>query len=503
MSNYNQAADTAEKQLNLISKSMCYAKWTQASMHLTNGMTHSCYHPPLHKISIDDIKKNPAALHNTDHKKLERKLMLKGERPDGCSYCWRIEDAGARSDRIYRSGEYWAQNARKDIIEALDTGNVDPRYLEVNFNQACNFKCMYCSPHLSTSWEDEVEQHGPYNVLDSNGNASKHNALEYLNMPLKVKQGDNPYVEAFWKWWPQLYKKLEVFRMTGGEPLMDANTFKVLDYIYENPNAWLEVSVTTNMCPPKQELMDKFVEKVKKLEKIQIWEEKERFNPGSGNNWYVNMAVKNFALFVSVDSVDEQAEYIRLGLNFQTMKDNVSRFLTETSNTTVTFINTFNILSVPKIKNYLEYVLELRKEFSKEKQGIKYIPIVDPWTKHPDYEIHPRQRIWFDVPLLRSPEWQSVQLLPYEFDIYLEEAIEFMKANSNVDNFDGFYDFEIAKLERNLAIMRERTSLDFNKLALDRKNFASYFDQYDVRKNLNLSTTFPELAAFYQNCKKL
>ena len=39
-------------------------------------------------------------------------------------------------------------------------------------------------------------------------------------MPLKISQADNPYVTAFWKWWPEMYKNLEVFRMTGGEPLM-------------------------------------------------------------------------------------------------------------------------------------------------------------------------------------------------------------------------------------------------------------------------------------------
>ena len=75
---------------------------------------------------------------------------------------------------------------------------------------------------------------------------------------MKLSQAENPYVTAFWKWWPEMYKSLEVFRMTGGEPLMDSNTFKVLDYVYENPNAWLEMSVTSNMCPPKPVLMDKF-----------------------------------------------------------------------------------------------------------------------------------------------------------------------------------------------------------------------------------------------------
>jgi len=503
MSNYNESADKAEKQLNNISPSMCYAKWAQASMHLTNGMTHSCYHPPLHKINVDDIKRNPAALHNTAQKKEERKQMLAGNRPAGCSYCWKIEDVGGRSDRIYRSGEYWAQNARADIFEALDTGDVDPRYLEVNFNQACNFKCMYCSPHLSTSWEEEVKEHGPYHVLNNQGAPAKHNALEYLDMPLKVANKDNPYVEAFWQWWPELYKKLEVFRITGGEPLMDANTFRVLDYIYEHPNNWLELSITSNLCPPKPELMDKFVTKLKKLEEIQIWNDPVRFNPGSGNHWYVNMAVKNFALFVSVDSVGEQAEYIRSGLHYETMQRNVLQVLNETSNTTMTFINTFNALSVPKLKEFLQYILDLRTEFSRERQGVKYIPIHDPNYKHPDYEIHPRQRIWFDVPVLRSPAWQSVQVLPKSFDKYLEEALVFMRENANTDNFAGFYDFEIDKVERNLALMRERDSLDHEKLTVDRKNFYSYFSQYDARKNLNFEKVFPEMKKFYQGCKKL
>ena len=496
MSNYNNSADVAEHQLKFISKTMCYAKWAQVSMHLTNGMTHSCYHPPLHKIDVKEIAKNPSALHNTVEKKAERALMLTGERPTGCSYCWKIEDAGSRSDRIYRSGEYWAQNARKDIIESLDTGNIDPRYVEVNFNQACNFKCMYCSPHLSTTWEDEINKHGPYSITGKDGTPTKHNDIEYLEkdglMPLKVPNRYNPYVEAFWRWWPTLYKKLEVFRITGGEPLMDINTFKVLDYIYEHPNAWLEVSVTTNLCPPKPELMDKFISKLQKLEEIQIWEDKERFNPGSGNNWYVNMALKNVAVFVSLDSVGEQAEYIRTGLNFNTLVDNVETLLSETDNTTVTFINTFNALSVTRFKDYLKFILELRKKYSLSNQGSKSIPIFDQYHTHPDFVVQPRQRIWFDIPLLRNPAWQAIQVLPDSFDVYLEEAIEFMKANSDVSNYIGFYDFEIDKAERNLRILKDRESLNATEVQQNIDNLFSYFKQHDDRRGTNLLKTFPE-----------
>jgi len=503
MSNYNNAADNAEKQLKFISPTMCYAKWAQVSLHLTNGMTNSCYHPPLHKINEQVIKFNPKALHNTEQKKAERKQMLSGERPAGCSYCWKIEDTGNRSDRIYRSGEYWAQNAKKDIIEALDTGDINPRYVEVNFNQACNFKCMYCSPHLSTEWENEIKKHGPYDILNSNGACSKHNDIQWLEqegmMPLKVKQEDNPYVTAFWQWWPELYKNLDVFRITGGEPLMDVNAFRVLDYIYAHPNSDLEVSFTTNMCPPKQELMDKFIDKLVKLEEIQIWENKEKFNKGSGNYWYVNMALKNFSLFVSLDSVGKQAEYIRDGLNFDLLQKNVSTYLSKTNNTTLTFINTFNIFSVLKIKEFLEYILELRNQYSKDKQDVKYIPIHDTNYKHPDYEIHPRQRIWFDIPLLRYPSWQSIELLPAGFEKYIEDAIQFMEDYSTTDNFVGFYDFEIEKLKRNLDILITSRTKPPSDLNIQRKNFIDFFTQYDKRRNLSFKETFPVLVPHINN----
>ena len=498
---YNNSADIAEHQLKKISATMCYAKWAQTSMNLTNGMTHSCYHPPLHNINPEEIKKDPSALHNTTQKKLERKLMLEGKRPPGCNYCWKIEDNGYRSDRIYRSGEFWAQNSRSDIFDALDTENIIPRYVEVNFNQTCNLKCMYCSPHLSSAWEQHVLDKGDYEIYDDNENLYYHNNLKGLqedgSLVQKKKQADNLYIETFWKWLPTLYKKLEIFRMTGGEPLMDSNMYKILDYVYENPNTSLEISVTTNFDPPSKSLMRKFIQKLKKLEQIQIWEDKEKYNPGSGNHWYVNPALKNFALFVSLDSVGDQAEYIRDGLKFDNLDSNVQYYLQETNNTTLTFINTFNILSVPKFKDFLKFILKYRQNFSKEKQGVKYIKIFDPYYKHPDYEIHPRQRIWFDVPLLRNPSWMCANVLPKQFCDYLQDSLVFMKNHSDVSSFVGFYDFEIAKVERNLKIMSTKpTNHD-----VQHKNFAKFFQQYDQKRNKSFNVAFPELISFLEMCK--
>jgi hypothetical protein len=74
---YRQAIDIKQK-LATISPSMCLAKWAQVSIHLTNGQTHSCYHPPAHKIPLHELQESPSALHNTKHKIAERELMKKG-----------------------------------------------------------------------------------------------------------------------------------------------------------------------------------------------------------------------------------------------------------------------------------------------------------------------------------------------------------------------------------------------------------------------------------------
>ena len=74
-------AETIKEKLDTVSPSLCLAKWKQVSLHLTTGMNNSCYHPPLHRIPIEEIKKNSGALHNTEHKKTQRRMMLQGQRP--------------------------------------------------------------------------------------------------------------------------------------------------------------------------------------------------------------------------------------------------------------------------------------------------------------------------------------------------------------------------------------------------------------------------------------
>ena len=232
--------NAAEQMQEKLGPALCLAKWKQVSLHLPTGLNNSCYHPPLHRISIEDIGRNPSALHNTAHKKEQRKLMLAGTRPAECQYCWNMEDRGKLSDRHYRSGEPWAAIDFDKIKNSTGDEDVIPSYVEVNFNHACNLKCSYCSPQFSSSWQQEVDKFGAYPT------STPHNDPSHFvgnRKPIPVRE-HNPYVEAFWQWWPELYPHLEHFRMTGGEPLLDKNTYRVFDYVLANPSPKLHLNVT-------------------------------------------------------------------------------------------------------------------------------------------------------------------------------------------------------------------------------------------------------------------
>ena len=222
------------KQLNETGHGFCLAKWTQVTMHLQLGHTHSCHHPATHQISLKELKRNPTALHNTNFKKRRRKEMLDGERPSECDFCWNIEDNSDRfSDRTFKSGENWSKPYMDEIKQLNWREDYNPKYVEVAFSNACNFKCSYCGPAFSSAWMQEIDKYGAYPTTDS-FNDPKH--LEFDNKVPYLASAENPYVDAFWKWWPDLYKDLHTFRITGGEPLMSKDTWKVLDYIIEHPD---------------------------------------------------------------------------------------------------------------------------------------------------------------------------------------------------------------------------------------------------------------------------
>jgi organic radical activating enzyme len=451
-SNYLDKSQTVFNELNQVSKSFCLAKWFNVSIHIPTGHTHSCYHPRSHKIPLEEILIDSSALHNTEYKKKQRKLMIEGERPSECNFCWEIEDSGNQlSDRAYRSADVYEPNIIEEAKSIGHFGNANPRYVEVNFNQACNFKCSYCSPHLSTSWHQEIDKFGSYHLSDR-----PHHNKDWLDTLYIDNSEDNPYLKAFWEWFPTIYPTLKTFRMTGGEPLMDRNTFKIFDFVKKNKNSQLHLSITSNCCPPGEQ-WSKFINHIKDMEQ--------------GDNY------DHFMLYCSLDSVGKQAEYIRQGMNYETLQKNIREFLTAGNKHSLSFINTFNVFSYFGFTDFLKMILELRKEFSNE-----------------------RQLIWFDCPQLSFPEFMNPKMFPDGLK-ELEKAKEFIinNLNESYPNFKGFYDFELSKVQRLIDWIK--SPIEFNTETAE-KNFFLFFTEHDKRRKVDLLEAFPELTTFYNNCKK-
>ena len=447
---------SAEGMKQALGHSMCLAKWKQVSLHLPTGLNNSCYHPPLHEIDGAAVALNPAALHNTAHKKAQRKIMLRQERPEECSYCWAMEDAGKLSDRHYRSGEPWAAKDFNAIMNSTGEEDVTPSYVEVNFNHACNLKCSYCSPQFSSSWQAEVDALGGYPTSRVHNDPSHFTGNR---RPIPVRE-DNPYVAAFWAWWPTLYPELEHFRMTGGEPLLDRNTYRVFDYVLANPKPNLHLNVTSNFSVDEKS-WNRYLDTVKQL--------------CSGEH------IEHFMQYVSLDAWMEPAEYIRNGLDFNLLWHRVNQFLTEIpGRNSITFIITMNNLSVTTLQSLITGILGLRHIYS---------------TTY--------QRVWFDTPVLRTPEWQSLQILPESYVAQLEQVKAWMLENLETEDhrFHGFKDYEVARMDRDIAWMRAGQALDPEYIARNRADFYRFFSEHDRRRGTDFLHTFPEMAQFWAECE--
>jgi len=137
-----------------IKDSFCSAKWLMATMHFGMGENHSCYHPPIHRWNLEDVKRDPSMLHNTAHKIEQRRQMMNGEKPKECYYCFDMEaiNPDVISDRKRFTNEHYAIERRQELIDAPYDKHVNPSYLELSFSNVCNFGFSYCSPGQSSNF---------------------------------------------------------------------------------------------------------------------------------------------------------------------------------------------------------------------------------------------------------------------------------------------------------------------------------------------------------------
>jgi organic radical activating enzyme len=455
MSEREEAVRITKLTDEIFSPTFCFAKWYHANIYFQTGETHSCYHPAPHKIDTQAILTNPSAIHNTEVKKQERREMLAGKQCAGCQYCWNIENMGADyiSDRKTRSSSIYNEQRVQAVKDGGAEFDVNPEYLEVSFGNECNFRCGYCHPKASSRYYNEIKQHGPYTTV-------KNHRCD-INWFDIYEEETNPYLDAFWRWWPELSKELTILRVTGGEPTIQKSTYKLFDLLEQDPKPNLELNVNSNLGgKPKQ--LEKFTDSV--------------------NSLLSQNKIRRFKLFTSIDTWGKRAEYIRDGLDIEVFERNLDYFMRNTT-APVTIMITFNIFSVTTFQTLLEKILEWR-------------------AKYNDVETFRWNRLSFDTPYLKEPLQYDINILPKDYMSYMHSHLQFIKDNLDDERKDAFTTMEYERFRRVVDYM-DSTHYDPARIMQGRIDFWRFFNEQDKRRGNNFISNFPEMQDFFKVCQEL
>lgn len=442
--------DYRDRVLNSKSPSFCGAKWFHTSMWLNAGWTTSCHHNPVHAIDLDAIATNPRALHNTPIKKQERAMMQRGERPHNCQFCWVMEDLDPTniSDRVWQSTVSSEQSLQQAFENSADQ-DVDPHYLEVSFDQTCQLACSYCSPSISSTWARDIKRNGPYANLPTD--QRNHYIFDGKESNLYPYGSTNPYVEAWFKWWNMsLHRSLRQLRITGGEPMMSGHTWRLLEWLAENPNkSETRIEITTNLTYDT-ELVEKMLDYASRIPQ-KIW------------------------IYTSGESTGARAEYVRDGHNWDQWLRNIDLVRTSGVIENLSVTGTMSAISTDGMIDWLYFLLDQKRQ-------------------------HGAQWMLYGVNLVRYPTFQNIVVLPDHLrQIYADEMTAFMQEPDVPRLLSSFERDHITRYINYMRnVERPHSDNDFDVAAL-RRDFKSFFTQYDARRNRDFCKTFPRLAEWYSS----
>jgi hypothetical protein len=257
----------------------------------------------------------------------------------------------------------------------------------------------------------------------------------------------NPYTEAFFAWWEtDLHRTLQELRITGGEPLMSGETWKLLDWFKNNRGkSNTRLAINSNLGAGVD--VDRLLDSVEELE---------------------------VDIYTSQESVYGQAEYIRDGLDYAAWTENVLKLLDSDHIRAVHCMATINALCLDSLPGLLYQLLEFKQMYG-------------------------RERVSFTLNILRFPSFQSPLVLPDNLRTHYKDQLQdFLDRNRN-NIF--MHEHELNHLQRlidylDIVKTPHSDAFDMPKLHND---FKQFYTQYDQRRGKDFVKTFPQLADWYND----
>ena len=391
---------------------------------------------------------------NNDYMKNTRLQMLNGEKPPSCLKCYKEEDAGHNSKRMWETA-YWEKRVDLDTLlaETNEDGSTPPkiRYIDMRFGTKCNLKCVMCSPHDSSLW---VKDHQALYPTIENKNLKQ--TMEWNN---KGRQNDATY-----NWhkdnpvfWDQLYEQIPHMKQlyfAGGEPLIIDEHYDLLERVIEMGYAdQMEIRYNSNGVEWRDDLFD-------------LW--------------------KHFKLVrfhYSVDDIGDRNDYIRYPSEWG-RNEEVFRILDEQTgnNTEVTIACAVQALNIFYIPDFLKWKLNFG--FKKINMwpfgagGINYHFVYHP--PHLNVKILPA---WFKDEIERKYE----DFIPWWEENWEKGIPSWHKGKVTAEQWRSA-SYGISRLR---GMVNFAKSEDWSQRLPE---FKEYITKLDVLRGTNFRKTFPEMS---------
>ncbi len=282
---------------------LCAAPW--GHIHTTpNGDLYPCCYNRDKMGNINDS--NFQEIFNNEKYKNLRRQFLANERPAGCIKCFTQEDNGYKSLRTRINNTPWGKNTYTfaDKLTLLDgtINDIEIRDADFRFSNKCNMACVMCSPDWSTKWASELKVESKYlQVFENNAEFIKN----YLD-------------------------QVQVVSFAGGEPLIMDEHWQILDLL-KGKNVKLIYSSNGSSISYKNK------------NALDYWA-----------NWKGPVDV-----ILSIDSIFEKAEYIRYGISWKQVEDNIKKITSlESKHKHIRIISSssigmYNVFDIDKIYEHL------------------------------------------------------------------------------------------------------------------------------------------------------
>lgn len=281
----------------ITNKSFCVLPWTGFELE-PSGHVKNCI---ISTSSIGNIQEQDIASILAGEKNLQiKKEMLADKKPKNCSGCYLQEqdrkNLSSISSRLYYTKEVapFVDSRLYDHVENFSLHHVDLRW-----TNHCNQACVYCGPQYSSKWAQELGKE----IKTSVESRKKIKEFVFENI-----------------------KKLKNVYLAGGEPLLMNENREFLQLLLaENP--LVNIRVNTNLSSTKTGVFDLLCK------------------------------FKNVHWTVSVETIEEEYEYVRYHSSWQDFLQNLKQI--QKLDHKITFNMLYFILNYKSIFSTVDFLKEI------------------------------------------------------------------------------------------------------------------------------------------------